>query len=90
MSGRPDPNRFAVPLVDCLGHHFSLLILIFKKRVKRKYCPFPNTDATMIKIRNYVDVDFHVSFWRHFVKTLLTLGYLYIRDIFFRSAETLN
>ena len=44
----------------------------------------------MIKIRNYVDVDFHVSFWRHFVKTLLTLGYLYIRDIFLRSAETLN
>lgn len=38
----------------------------------------------MIKIRNYVDVDFHVSFWRHFVKTLLTLGYLYIRDIFLR------
>jgi len=38
----------------------------------------------MIKIRNYVDVEFHVSFWRHFIKTFLTLVYFYIRDIFLR------
>ena len=41
----------------------------------------------MIKIRNYVDVEFHLSFWRHFVKTLLTLAYFYIRDILIRSAK---
>ena len=44
----------------------------------------------MIKIRNYVDVEFHVSFWRHFVKTLLTLVYFYIRDIFLRSAQRIT
>ena len=43
--------------------------------------------AAMIKIRNYVDVEFHVSFWRHFVKTILTLAYFYVWDIFIRSAK---
>ena len=41
--------------------------------------------ATMLNIRNYVDVEFHVSFWRHFVKTILDLAYFYIRNIFLRS-----
>ena len=44
----------------------------------------------MIKIRNYVDVEFHVSFWRHFIKTFLTLVYFYIRDIFLRSAQRIT
>ena len=44
----------------------------------------------MIKIRDYLDVEFHVTFWRHFVTTLLNLGFLYIRDIFLRSGQSFD